>query len=168
VAQSGGGFTAPAVTVPATRLAPTAPAAAPVPGAAALSLIAPPQVKPGSQFTLAVNLASPKDVKTLSFELVYDGDEVEVVNAAEGAFMKQGGDTPKVTQTPGSGRHSFSFARTASGATGVGAVAQLTLRIKENEGGTTQFSIENAAAQDAAGQAVPVTAPQPSVVNITP
>lgn len=162
VAQAG----VPAVTVPATRLA--APAPAVQPGSAALSLVAPPQVKLGSEFTLAVNMASPREVKSLSFDLVYEGDLVEVVNAAEGAFMKQGGDTPRVGQNRAAGRHTMNLARSAGGATGVGAVAQFTLRVIENESGSTPFAIENVTAQDAAGQAVPVVAPPPSVITVTP
>ena len=164
VTQNGGA--APAVNVAAARLAAPAPAAQPA--SAVLSLVAPPQVKLGSEFTLAVNMASPRDVKTLSFDLVYEGDSVEVVSAAEGAYMKQGGDTPKVTHNRAAGRHTVSLARSAGGATGAGAVAQFTLRVTESESGSTQFSIENMTAQDAAGQSVPLAAPQPSVIAVTP
>jgi hypothetical protein len=47
-------------------------------------------------------------------------------------------------------------------------VAQFSLRVIENESGSTRFSIENMTAQDAAGQPVPVVAPLPSVIAVTP
>ena len=131
-----------------------------------MSVVVPPQVKAGDEFTLAVNMSSPRDVKTLSFDLVYDDNSVEVVKAEQGAYMQQGGDTPKVTQTAGAGRQTFSFARSTSGATGIGAVAQFTLRAKQ--GGPARFSVENVAAQDATGQPVPILPQQPGVVTITP
>jgi general secretion pathway protein D len=165
------GSAGPAVQLPTTR--PVPPAAAQPPAAqpaasAALSFVAPPQVKLGGEFALAVNLNSQKDVKSLTFDLVYEDDFVDLVDAKQGAYMSQGGDVPKVVQDRAPGHHTFSVTRTAGGATGAGAVAQFMLRVVESERGATQFSIENVTAQDAAGQPVSVSVPQPVTVTVTP
>jgi hypothetical protein len=173
------GAAGPAVKLPTTRPTPAATAAAAQPPgaataqpavpatAAALSFVAPPQVKLGGEFTLAVNLNSQKDVKSLTFDLVYEDDFVDLVDAKQGAYMSQGGDVPKVVQDRAPGHHTFSVTRSAGGATGAGAVAQFTLRVF-GERPIEQFSIENVTALDAAGQPVAVSVPQPVSVNVTP
>lgn len=131
-----------------------------------MSLVPPPQVRPNSDFAVAVNLATPADIQTLSFDLVYDPEQIGVVGVAEGAFMKQGGVATDFQATPsGPGRYHVSISRSAGGARGGGNVVQVSLHSRE--GGSASLAVENLAAQDAGGARVASVTPPPSTLSIT-
>lgn len=142
------------------------PPAVPAAGQLVMSLVPPPQVRANSDFAVAVNLAAPSEVQTLSFDLVYDPEQLGMVGVAEGAFMKQGGAATEFQAAPGGpGRYHVSISRSAGGAKGVGSVAQLTLH--SLEGGTNaSLAIENVSAQDAGGAPLASLTPPPSALAI--
>ena len=166
---------APPIAVGVAPIARTAsPLAAPV-GQPVVSLIAPPQAKAESEFTVAVNLASPVDVRSLSFDLVFDPERLEVLRAIEGAFMKQGGDATQFRPVSGgAGRYTVSIARATGGAKGAGSVAQLTFRalaLDADSGGGgdgASMTIENVTVQDATGASVPAILPPEITLSVLP
>jgi hypothetical protein len=141
-------------------------AGAPTPGQLAISLIPPSRVGANSDFAVPVNVAAPAEVQTLSFDLVYDPEQLGVVGVAEGAFMKQGGVGTEFQASPsGSGRYHVSISRPTGGARGGGNVVQVTLH--SLAGGTdTTLAIENVSAADPGGAPIPSVTPPSSAVTI--
>ncbi len=163
----------------ATQSAPPTPAVVQTPGAPplapsaaaplTLSLSTVPNVTRGQEFNLVVQATSSNDVKSLSFDLAYDAQYMEVVRASEGAFMKQGNTATEFSGNPveGSGTLTVVLNRTEGGARGSGAVAVVLMRALQ-ESGTVQVSIENVKASDRSGKPLNTTVPSPANINVTP
>jgi len=148
---------------------PTTPVAAAV-APISMTLVAPPGSVSGQEFNVLVQAAANNDIKSLSFDLVFDEQFIDVVRVSEGAFMKQGnGETSfQSDQVAGGGRLSVSVDRKAGGVRGSGAVAVIVLRGKGDDAGPTQISIENAKVQDAGGSPLSASMPAPVTVALTP
>lgn len=142
-------------------------ATTPTAGQLAMSLVVPAQAQSNSRFVVAVNLAAPTDVQTLSFDLVYDSEKLEIVEMVEGAFMKQNGTQTEFQANPnGPGRQRVSIRRVTGGAKGVGSVAQATL-LALGSGTGVRLAIENVTAQDGSGIAINTISPPQSQLTIT-
>ena len=147
---------------------PTAPVAANAP--LALSLITPPGIASGQEFNVLIQAAANSEVKSLSFDLVYDTNNIEVMRVNEGAWMKQGNveTSFKNGEVAGGGRLSISVERKTGGVKGSGAVAVVVLRAKGDDAGSTQLSIENSRVQDARGAPLSASLPLPATVTLSP
>lgn len=157
------------------RAAPLAPIAAPPVAAAAhvpltLSLVAPPVSASGQEFNVLIQAAANSDIKSMSFDLVYDAQLIDVVRVTEGAFMKQGNaaTTFRNDQVEGGGRLSITVDRASGGARGSGAVAVAVVRGKGGDATPTQLSIENPRVQDTHGAPLNASMPSPVTVGLTP
>ena len=139
------------------------------PGTLTLSMATAPSIGKGQEFNLIVQTTASGEVKSVSFDLVYDSAHVEVVRVTEGAFFKQGNAATEFTGNPveGAGLLTFSIARATGGARGTGAVAVVVMRAL-TELGATQISIESAKATDTADKSVNIALPPPTTINITP
>ena len=147
---------------------PTAPVAANAP--LALSLITPPGIASGQEFNVLIQAAANSEVKSLSFDLVYDTSNIEVMRVNEGAWMKQGNveTSFKNGEVAGGGRLSISVERKTGGVKGSGAVAVVVLRAKGDDADSTQLSIENSRVQDARGAPLSASLPLPATVTLSP
>ena len=147
---------------------PTAPVAANA--QLALSLITPPAIASDQEFNVLIQAAANSEVKSLSFDLVYDTNNIEVMRVYEGAWMKQGNveTSFKNDEVAGGGRLSISVERKTGGVKGSGAVAVVVLRAKGDDAGSTQLSIENSRVQDARGAPLSASLPLPATVTLSP
>ena len=147
---------------------PTAPVAANA--QLALSLITPPAIASDQEFNVLIQAAANSEVKSLSFDLVYDTNNIEVMRVNEGAWMKQGNveTSFKNGEVAGGGRLSISVERKTGGVKGSGAVAVVVLRAKGDDAGSTQLSIENSRVQDARGAPLSASLPLPATVTLSP
>ena len=150
--------------------APTAPTAAVANAPLALTLITPPGISVGQEFNVLVQAAANSEVKSLSFDLVYDTRNIEVMRVNEGAWMKQGNveTSFKNDEVVGGGRLSIAIERKTGGVKGSGAVAVVVLRAKGDDAGPTQLSIENSRVQDASGAPLSASLPIPATVTLSP
>ena len=162
--------TAPVKLQENTTAAPTAPVPVAANAPLALTLITPPGITAGQEFNVLVQAAANSEVKSLSFDLVYDTRNVEVMRVNEGAWMKQGNveTSFKNDEVVGGGRLSIAIERKAGGVKGSGAVAVIVLRAKAEDAGPTQLSIENARVQDAKGAPLSAILPLPASVSLVP
>ena len=147
---------------------PTAPVAANA--QLALSLITPPAIASDQEFNVLIQAAANSEVKSLSFDLVYDTNNIEVMRVNEGAWMKQGNveTSFKNGEVAGGGRLSISVERKTGGVKGSGAVAVVVLRAKGDDADSTQLSIENSRVQDARGAPLSASLPLPATVTLSP
>lgn len=118
---------------PANPAGPGAPAPgeAQVQAQAALSLSAPAEVKIGDTFAVQVNLKAAKAVRGVPLQLQFSRDTLQIVDAEEGAFLKQNGAATSSTRTleQAQGRASMAVLRNvADGARGEGTL--MTFRFK--------------------------------------
>ncbi len=150
--------------------APTAPTAAVANAPLTLTLITPPGISVGQEFNVLVQAAANSEVKSLSFDLVYDTRNIEVMRVNEGAWMKQGNveTSFKNDEVVGGGRLSIAIERKTGGVKGSGAVAVVVLRAKGDDAGPTQLSIENSRVQDASGAPLSASLPIPASVTLSP
>ncbi len=150
--------------------APTAPTAAVANAPLALTLITPHGISAGQEFNVLVQAAANSEVKSLSFDLVYDTRNIEVMRVNEGAWMKQGNveTSFKNDEVVGGGRLSIAIERKTGGVKGSGAVAVVVLRAKGDDAGPTQLSIENSRVQDASGAPLSASLPIPATVTLSP
>ena len=160
----------PAKLTESTALAPATPTAAPANAPLALKLVTPPSSVSGQEFNVLIQAAANIETKSMSFDLVYDSSAVEVIRVNEGAFMKQGNVATHFQndEVVGGGRLSINVERKTGGVRGSGAVAVVVLRVKGDETGPTQISLENARAQDASGSPLSASLPAPASVALTP
>jgi general secretion pathway protein D len=154
------------LSLPAAPLA--APAVAAVSAPLAMSLVAPTASTTGQEFNLLVQATSNSEVKSLSFDLVYDPQLVDVVRVNQGAFLNQGDAQTKFQADQAEGRIKVSVDRQNGAMRGSGAVAVVVLRGKGEDPSPAQFSIENVKVQDASGAALSASTPSPVTVGITP
>ena len=144
---------------PAGRAAPAAPAAAPAQAAplqpASINLSGPQQAQLGGQFVARVAMAGQTSAATATMEVVFDPGLLE--------FVPQPGTEP--TAMAGPGRVRLRLAQPGGAASGQPA-AQLTFRVVAKEAVQTALRVENAEAQDGAGNPVPAPAPPPAALNI--
>jgi len=133
-----------------------------------MSLVAPTASTTGQEFNLLVQATSNSEVKSLSFDLVYDPQLVDVVRVNQGAFLNQGDAQTKFQTDQVEGRISISIDRKAGAVRGSGAVAVVVLRGKGDDPSPAQFSIENAKVQDASGAPLSAGIPSPVTVGLTP
>ncbi len=151
---------------------PTAPLAAPAVAAVsaplAMSLVAPTASTTGQEFNLLVQATSNSELKSLSFDLVYDPQLVDVVRVNQGAFLNPGDAQTKFQADQAEGRIKVSVDRQTGAMRGSGAVAVVVLRGKGEDPAPAQFSIENVKVQDAKGAPLNASTPSPVTVGITP
>ena len=153
---------------PAASAAPARVAAAAAP--LAMNLVAPPSVGPGQEFNVLIQATANSEVKSLSFDLVFDPQYVDVMRVNEGAFMKQGNVETQFQsdQVEGGGRLSVSVERKTGGVRGSGTLAVVVLRVEGEDVGTTQLSLENSRVQDAGGAPLSASLPTPTTVTLAP
>lgn len=159
-----------AVPVLPIGTAPVAPSvAAAVSTPFTMSLVAPAASATGQEFNLLVQATSNSEIKSLSFDLVYDPQFIDVVRVNQGAFLNQG-DTQTQFQSDQAegGRIRISLDRKAGAMRGSGAVAVVVLRGKGEDASSAQFSIENLKVQDAHGAPLNAALPSPVTVGLTP
>ncbi len=135
-----------------------------------MSLVAPATSLAGQEFNVLVQAAANSDVKSLSFDLVYDAQLIEVVRVTEGALLKQG-NVPtefKSDQVEGGGRLSVSVERKTGAMHGSGAVAVVVLRGKSDAPAPASLTIENAKVQDVNGAPLNATLPSAVTVGLAP
>ena len=156
----------PVLPVGTTPIAPSIVTAASAP--LTMSLVAPAASALGQEFNLLVQATSNSEVKSLSFDLVYDPQLVDVVRVNQGAFLNQGDAQTKFQADQAEGRIKVSVDRQTGAMRGSGAVAVVVLRGKGEDPNPAQFSIENVKVQDASGAALSAGIPSPVTVGLTP
>ncbi len=150
-----------------------APAASPTPAAAGpmnVSLIAPPNVAKGQEFNVLIQGSATSDIKSLSFDLLYNPQQVEVARVMEGAFLKQGNAGTQFRAEPveGSGKLGVSIARLTGGTRGAGALAVVVMRVVADESGPTQLNVDNFKAIDPVGSVIVAPTPPAAATMILP
>jgi general secretion pathway protein D len=143
---------------PAARFAPVAPAAAapaaPLPPAS-ISLSGPQQAQIGGQFTARVAMAAGTGATSATMEVVFDPALLE--------YVGQPGTEP--TAVAGPGRVRLRLAQPGAPVPGQPA-GQITFRVVAKDAVQTALRVENAEAQDNAGNPVPAPAPAPQPLSI--
>jgi general secretion pathway protein D len=134
--------------------APARPNGAPSGQPVSISLSGPQQAQPGGQLTARVALAGAGGTSA-TLEVVFDPALLE--------YVGQPGAEPAAVAGPG--RVRMRLAQPGASAPGQPA-AQLTFRVVAKDAVQTALRVENADAQDNAGNPVPATAPAPQPINI--
>ncbi|KPF70571.1 general secretion pathway protein GspD [beta proteobacterium AAP99] len=146
----------------------------PPPGTATgLRWQAPAQVKAGEAFTVQLLAAASQPVYGLSYAIGFDPAVIEVVNVAEGSFLKQGGAdsvfSPRVDRSTGqvfvTNQRTGSTPPTGTGATG--SLLVLTLRARPTNA-PTQLQLVNFNAQGREGVSVGMQVPTPASITVAP
>ncbi len=148
------------VEPPSGQGAPGGPAEPP----AALSILAPAEVKVGDTVSVQINLKSMKAVRGMPLQLQFSRDTLQIVDAEEGGFLKQNGIATSSTKTleQAQGRASMAILRNvADGAKGEGTV--MTFRFKAVAVGNADVRLISAKA--VAGEPVQL-APLPGPATI--
>lgn len=135
-----------------------------------VSLIAPPNVAKGQEFNVLVQGSASNEIKALSFDLLYNPQQVEVARVMEGAFLKQGNAGTQFRAEPveGSGKLSVNVTRLTGGAKGAGALAVVVMRVVADQSGVMQLNVDNFKATDASGAVVNAPAPPAAAAMILP
>ncbi len=157
IGPTGAGGLAMASTPGAARaptLAPAAPGAFAVPPPVSIALTGPQQAQPGGQFTARIALAGAGGTSA-TLEVVFDPALLE--------YVGQPGSEPAAVAGPG--RVRVRLAQPGAPVAGQ-PVAQITFRVVAKDAVQTALRVENAEAQDNAGNPVPATAPTPQPLNI--
>lgn len=136
----------PGPAAPQAALAPSQPVS--------IGLTGPQQARPGGQFSARVSLAGAGGTSA-TLELVFDPALLE--------YAGQPGAEPTAVAAPG--RVRVRLAQPGAPVPGQPA-AQITFRVVAKDAVQTALRVENAEAQDSAGNPVPATAPAPQPVNI--
>jgi general secretion pathway protein D len=165
--------TGPDVPLPGLPLGPMSSAASP-PGLASVPVVAPAlkwtapgQVRSGETFEVLLVLASSAALRGLPMEIAYAKDKLELLEAQEGDFFRQGGATTSYSKTTDGkgGTLSIGILRNqASGAIGDGAVVKL--RFKAIASGTADVHIISAQPIGLGGAAPSPSVPPPLSVQI--
>ncbi len=152
---------------------PPAEAATPTPAAAnalAFSLSGAAQAKVGEQFKLAINVQSDTKVASVPLLIGFDPAALEVVDVAEGDFLKQGGmqtDFSKEVDQSG-GQVSIDVAQSGEGgASGKGSVATVTFRVTAAQP-KSQITVSSMMPLDPAGETLTVAPPAPHSMVLQP
>jgi len=162
----------PAVAV--TPVPSSQPSSVPTPGASGgvlqFALQAPPQVKAGEQFSVAVRLTSSDSIAGLPLLLAFDPVALQVAGVQEGDFLKQGGAQTNFSQRvdPVQGRIFIAGVRqeagSSNGASGAGNVATVTfMAVKPGPAKVELLS----ATPEPASAGTPIF-PAPASINILP
>jgi len=135
-----------------------------------LTMIAPTSSTAGKEFSVLIQASSNTELKSLSFDFVYDPKLLDVVRVNEGAYMKQGnGESGFKSDAAGNvGRLRITSERKAGVVRGSGSVAVLMLRSKSEEAGSARLSIENPSAIDAIGAPLAAAATPATTVSVSP
>jgi general secretion pathway protein D len=114
-----------------TTLAP-AEAAAPASGVQLLWQ-GPSEAKVGEEVTLVLRAKTTETLQSAAVQVGFDASTLEFVRVTEGEFMKQGGVASAMSHhlDAKAGTLNVRFARGGSGATGEGALASFTFRVKD-------------------------------------
>ena len=123
--------------------------------AASFALTAPQQAQPGGQVTARVSMAGGTSAMSATLEIVFDPALLE--------YVGQPGAEP--TAVAGPGRVRLRLAQPGATVAGQPA-AQVTFRVVAKDSVQTALRVENAEAQDNAGNPVPATAPAAQPLNI--
>jgi general secretion pathway protein D len=157
IGPTGPGNLAMASAVPGVARAPTPaprPDGPPSGQSASITLSGPEQAQPGGQFTARVALAGAGGTSA-TLEVVFDPALLQ--------YVGQPGSEPAAVAGPG--RVRVRLAQPGSPFPGQPA-AQITFRVIAKEAVQTALRVENAEAQDNAGNPVPAPAPTPQPLNI--
>lgn len=129
----------------------------------------PTNVKPGDTFSVQLMLQSDQPVVTLPMTVGFDSKVFQVVNVAEGIFLKQGGAaTTFSSQVNPSGQIAFMSARSgAGGATLPAAAAVITFRALA-PAEAAQIQLLSVTPTGAAGQAIPMKPALPIAIRVQP
>ncbi len=148
-------------------LPPAAPAAAEAP--LALSWQGAAQARVGEQFQLVLQAETGARVASVPMTIAYDATALEVVEVAEGDFLRQGGTPTTFTRdiVPGSGQVHVEIAQAGEGGTGRGSLAVITFKALAARP-QTQVSVSAPQAADAAGVSLPVSLPAPHSLSLNP
>lgn len=174
VNAGGGALPAPAARVPAAASQDAAqPARAP--GAASpasqplvLSWQAPAQARPGEHISVTLNVQSSQSARGVSAVLAYDPALLRAVEAGEGDFIRQSGIASVFRRQVDekAGQVMLDLAAASGAASGAGALA--TIEFEVLAPGDALVAAREAKALDAAGGALPVTAPAPLALRVQP
>ncbi len=160
----------PAVAAPGAAAAspatPTTNGAAPP---AALTWLAPRQIKVGDTVTLQVMARSDTPLSDFPLTLTYDPSALQHVATNEGDFMRQGGAPSQFTSRPEpAGQVAVGLSKPGGGgASGSGVLVSFTFRALA-AASPTSLSLSGVTAAASGGGSVPVQAPQPLALTISP
>jgi general secretion pathway protein D len=162
-----GGFAPGAVPMAGPGRAAFAPAAPSVPGAPAarFSLRAPPQIAPGQEFTVQLDIEAASAVRTGNIAIGFDAARLRFVRAEPGELLAGADAAFRASAAQDLGRVSLAFEAKAD-IQGGGAVARLVFQAAPEASGSVDLRFEALALTDAAGRVVPTQTLAPARVAI--
>jgi general secretion pathway protein D len=135
-------------------------AAAP-PGLARFMLKGPASVKPGQEFTVAIDASVEAALKAGTFDIAYDPSRFKAVKVEAGEFLKAAKDvsfTPDIQEVEG--RVSVSYAAPGD-LKGEGTLARITFQVTGPHPGTSLIRMETPSVTDTQGKLLSAPAPVP-------
>jgi hypothetical protein len=153
---------------PRAAFAPAAPGVPDAPGAPAaarFSLQAPPQIAPGQEFTVQLDIEAASAVRTGNIAIGFDAARLRFVRAEPGELLAGADAAFRASAAQDLGRVSLAFEAKAD-IQGGGAVARLVFQAAPEASGSVDLRFEALALTDAAGRVVPTQTLAPARVAI--
>ena len=143
-------------------------AATPPPQGVQLLWQGPAEAKVGEEVTLVLRARTAESLYSAAVQVGFDAATLEFVRVTEGEFMKQGGAATAMNHRldAGAGMLSIRFARAGTGATGEGALAAITFRVKDGAQ-TARVRTLAVAPVGAGNQPLTLAGPAPHQVSVS-
>ncbi len=128
------------------------------------------QAKVGDQFKLVLNVQTNTRVSSVPLEIGYDASALEVIEVAEGDYLKQGNVQTTFSRDIDAANGKISVEASAAGEGGLagrGSLVVITFRAIADKP-QSQITVNSAAPVNRDGEALAVTLPQPHSINLNP
>ncbi|MGH8707947.1 MAG: cohesin domain-containing protein, partial [Burkholderiales bacterium] len=149
-----------------SAFAPGAPGVPLAPAAVRFSLQAPPQITPGQEFSVQLEMEGAAAVRTGNIAIGFDAARLRFVRAEPGGLLAGADAAFRASAAQELGRVSLTF-EAKSDIQGGGPVAQIVFQAAPEASGGADLRFEAIALTDAAGRVVPTQTLAPARVAIT-